>query len=338
MNEHNVARALSSVFCGVLGDGIGLPFEKMSTREIFDITDGIGVSDFTDVRILRSLNINNPRKLSYAQTSDETQLTLCVLRSLINTRGVFSPADCMKEHIKEYRLSTFGWGKNTRNAIENLIEKRANNSPKPRNTCSNDVAMKVAPLAISSYFSNDNSDYFDQLKRDVILLGLITHLDIMASISALAIAMFIKQSLSYGFRNGNDVYDFLQYIIEKVIETEKEHEKDRHKVLLSKKLQEIRLNMSPFELSQKFGCGFSALQTTPFVIGMFIRNPTDIRAGILETVNSGGDTDTNASIIGNMIGANINLDYIPPKWVGIKNKLFLEISIMVNKLYNRINF
>jgi ADP-ribosylglycohydrolase len=71
----------------------------------------------------------------------------------------------------------------------------------------------------------------------------------------------------------------------------------------------------PAELIKRVGTSCFALESIPFSIAIFLRNLTDFRAGILEAVNCGGDTDSNASMVGAMIGANVGLKGIPKEWL-----------------------
>lgn len=55
-------------------------------------------------------------------------------------------------------------------------------------------------------------------------------------------------------------------------------------------------------------------QTVPAVIQTWLRHQTDVRAGILEIIRCGGDTDTTSAILGGIVGARVGRDGIPPDW------------------------
>lgn len=57
------------------------------------------------------------------------------------------------------------------------------------------------------------------------------------------------------------------------------------------------------------------LHTVPVVIHAWLRNPTDYRAGILEIIRCGGDTDTTAAILGGILGAGTGEQGIPAAWL-----------------------
>jgi ADP-ribosylglycohydrolase len=61
-------------------------------------------------------------------------------------------------------------------------------------------------------------------------------------------------------------------------------------------------DMSRDEIAAEFGPGSCyVLESLPFAYAFFLKNPTF--DSILEVVNAGGDTDTNAKIVGEMAGA-----------------------------------
>ena len=73
-------------------------------------------------------------------------------------------------------------------------------------------------------------------------------------------------------------------------------------------------------MRNKTGTGCFALESGPFAIGTFLQNPMNFRHEVLTAINAGGDTDSNASIVGALIGANAGLGVIPNEWVGFNPK------------------
>jgi ADP-ribosyl-[dinitrogen reductase] hydrolase len=56
-------------------------------------------------------------------------------------------------------------------------------------------------------------------------------------------------------------------------------------------------------------------RTVPVAIHAWLRNPADLRAGVLEVVRCGGDTDSTAAIVGCIIGASMGKRGIPADWL-----------------------
>ena len=55
--------------------------------------------------------------------------------------------------------------------------------------------------------------------------------------------------------------------------------------------------------------------TVPPVVDAFLSEPESWAAGVLEQVNSNGDTDTKASMVGSALGAHHSLEAIPVGWI-----------------------
>lgn len=68
------------------------------------------------------------------------------------------------------------------------------------------------------------------------------------------------------------------------------------------------------EVIRLLGNGFHAFESCAFAIAVALRHPNDFRMAVLEAVNAGGDTDTNASMVGAIVGARVGLFGIPEEW------------------------
>lgn len=55
--------------------------------------------------------------------------------------------------------------------------------------------------------------------------------------------------------------------------------------------------------------------TVPAVLQTWLRHPNDFRAGLLDIIRAGGDTDTTAAILGALIGARVGVEGIPKDWL-----------------------
>jgi ADP-ribosylglycohydrolase len=68
-------------------------------------------------------------------------------------------------------------------------------------------------------------------------------------------------------------------------------------------------NMTIDELKSEFGGGSCYVyDSMPFSYALFLRNPKSFTS-IMEAVNAGGDNDTNAKMVGEMLGAYHGLDF-----------------------------
>jgi ADP-ribosyl-[dinitrogen reductase] hydrolase len=313
MNTPTFRSRVQGCFLGVaIGDAMGMPVETMKREQILEATNGTGVTGFVDPIIRKDWL----KDLKAGDTTDDWQLTRAVARSLIRTKGIFDPHDCAVEHIMELERSKFGWGSTTQTGIEMIMrEERKATDPRPSmgqgKGCGNGIIMKVAPLSVAAIM---NRTLFPKFWKDVKALGTITHPDVQASITAVAVGELIKFALFDPPANTNVVEDTLLFLGDTIEEIELEEGFPDTPVYKSMRLAEKTAKVSAEALQKAVGSGFHSIQTAAFCIGTFLRHPTDFRAGVLEAVNAGGDTDTNASVVGALIGANVGIEGIPEEW------------------------
>ncbi len=316
MNDKELLDRIQGCLMGVaIGDALGMPVETMKHDDVMKLNDGKGVIGFMPPVQKRVWDTAN---LKAGDTTDDWQLTRAVARSLIRTKGKLDVVDCADEHVLALKQSAFGWGKTTQRAIEDIWEGRrlpgVDPLPpaEPGRGCGNGIIMKVAPLAISARLHLVNSlDMWPEIKA----LGGITHSDIRASIAAQAVAHCIRVALNDGimYMDGRDISSGAMYGVIQAAVAVEDSESAGHDVSM-RIFRVYELIGTPDGVRTASGGGFHAVDTAAFCVGTFMRHPVDFRAGVLEAVNAGGDTDTNASIVGGMIGANHGLQCIPQEW------------------------
>ncbi len=315
MNDKELLDRIQGCLMGVaIGDALGMPVETMKHEDIMKLDGGKGVTGFMSPVQKR---VWDTADLKAGDTTDDWQLTRAVARSLIRTDGVLDDIDCIEMHVRALEESAFGWGKTTQQAIEDIREcRRIIGDPlppaEPGRGCGNGIIMKIAPLAISARLRSLNSlDIWPEIKA----LGGITHPDIRASIAAHAVAHCIRVALNDGFMymDGRDIWmGAMHGVIEATVAVE-DSESAGHDVS-TRIFHAYELIGTADGVRFASGGGFHAVDTAAFCVATFMRHPIDFRRGVLEAVNAGGDTDTNASIVGGMIGANHGLESIPKEW------------------------
>jgi len=313
--------SLKSRFEGALlgvaiGDGMGMPVETMRHDEIMALNDGKGVTGFMPI-----VQTKFPEMKGYqaAATTDDWQLTAAVARSLIRTEGKFDHEDCLREHIEEWRIDNRTWGKGSRAAIRAIVngERKLTDPPEsiPGKTgLGNGIIMKIAPLALVTEGATGHLSM-----TDCWALGRLTHGDVRAAIAAFAVLRLmhaiLRRDIGYGEHADSD--GLLRWLIWEVECMEKEFGDPKTPIhdRISGRLRRISNYLgSERMVREKIGCGFVATETAPYAIATFLRHPTDFRTGVLEAVNAGGDADTNASIVGALIGLNAGRESIPSEW------------------------
>lgn len=294
-----------------IGDAMGMPVEIMTPEEILAATDGKGVQGFIDPVQRR---IHDTMDLKAGDTTDDWQLTRIVAESLIAMGGYDQQHQALM-HIKAYEESQFGWGGTTTKGIESLIEGRDPSlplpAPKPGTGCGNGVAMKIAPIAL--YVTARCKTAAKVPLRSIVMEhGKLTHPDVRASIAAYALAFGISHVLTNplikagGWTMDRTRESFMSTLIEEIVDVE------RHLGLpqgspdaVSRKLiLASQLLKDPEGLREQVGTGCISIESVPFALATFARHFGSFKDGVLEAVNAGGDTDTIASMVGALIGAN----------------------------------
>jgi ADP-ribosylglycohydrolase len=327
MNTHPTdLEKVEACFLGVqIGDALGMPVETMKHEEIMALNDGRGVIGFMDP-VQRK--IPEMAVLKAKQATDDWQLTQVVFESLIACDD-FSVEDCAERHVNALEVSTFGWGKTTQRSIEEIRDKKRDpvltipTFGNGKSGSGNGIIMKVSPLAIvaaRNHLRNkkNHTESIEWLSKSCMNLCFITHPDPRAGYAAFAVALVIYQSiLNRGSIAGMEASGLTPFVISKVKELERTHAGLRYNPdTVSGRLERIlSVYKDPDLMREATGCGFTAMDTAAFTIGTFFRHPRDFKKGLLEAVNAGGDTDTNASIVGAMIGANVGIAGIPVEWV-----------------------
>jgi ADP-ribosylglycohydrolase len=228
-------------------------------------------------------------------------------------------------HCEARKASTFGWGKGSTKAIQDIIDgiRHGHTPPKkvPGVGLGNGVMMKIAPLAlyhaldIEKYDRGINSSWWKNFGHHVRMLGAITHNDPRAWIAAFATGMMIVFAARGHCQSEESRTACVLEIARYVEQFEDFCVANPHDRVLAELMRQVAFpHHNADYVLEKYGSKFTVIETLPFTIATFMRHPLDFRAGVLEAINAGGDTDTNASIVGAMIGANVGAENIPLEW------------------------
>ncbi|MBI4280896.1 ADP-ribosylglycohydrolase family protein [Candidatus Uhrbacteria bacterium] len=327
-----------------IGDALGLPWELFTRQRILEETDGQGVTGFGDVaeRCFKEV-----RHLPLGASSDDWQLTAAIGRSLIRCRK-FDLQDIAREHVAQMRVSTAGWGKSTRQSVQEIAEwfdssgLRGRDPQRPATAkpgTGNGVAMKITALGLSQTMATDPE--VQEFWHNIFSLGQMTHSDPRASLAAMLIAFLVGRSVKDPFLpeiQDKQVVKLCEILSEFTWEIE-----DHFGVkwvlaadTLTARLRRVCLpgflTQDPASLAAAVGTSCFCIESVPFAIATFLRHPTDFRAGVLEAINAGGDTDSNAAMVGALIGANVGLGGIPEEWRGFHPD-FTEAVELAMELY-----
>lgn len=315
-----------------VGDALGVPVETMSHEAILAATGGKGVEDYIEPKQTR---VKDTERLPPGSTSDDTQLALVTSRSLCRSRG-FSLHDQGLALVEEYEASTFGWSGTTREAAIAIKAWRDSGGKEGRHpeipappaktdgaSAGSGPAMKVFPLAAFVLLGPGADDM--KFLSDAMALGMMTHGDLRASIASVAlghaIAAFARTPRSAQERSFRRAVE--AHVMAVVDRTEKMYvfARPQYPPFSDYLTRAFALMDDPVALRTEVNASFLAVHSVPFAIATALRHSGDFRAGVLEGVNAGRDTDTVGSMVGAMIGSRVGLGDIPAEWVdGLRDK------------------
>jgi ADP-ribosyl-[dinitrogen reductase] hydrolase len=306
MNMENLDRFKGCLVGLSIGDMLGFPYETMTSAEIKAL-----VPEIKEYVEPVQRNISDTIKLSKYSYTDDTQLAIAVAQSIIDSGG-FDLTDMALKHVEAMDTSIAGWGKSTydgikqlktffdsrgrkgRSPVQSLVKSDFNPKEPSTKGCGNGVAMKIAPLVL--WLCASKQSYHDAYVMNV--AGL-THSDARAGVVACYLANeIIKIFKSHQIHNDylNDDYYCAT-------------------VSINEKMRLVESAKSVDELYNTVGPGFFALESVPFAIGMSRLFRNDFRQAINQTILSGGDCDSTASMVGAIVGANVGMSGIPKEWI-----------------------
>lgn len=275
MTHHSVSlsdRARGCILGGAVGDAMGGAFEGQAGP--------VEAGEHRDWRI-----------------SDDTQLTLATCESIIELSGVVEPqhiAGRFVQWFRERRLS--GMGSSTLKALRDLDAGLhwALAGAKGEMAAGNGAAMRIAPL---SFHLDPKLAQDRQVIRDVCR---ITHHNEEAYAGALAVALGIRY-LAFDVTEPRKLFDaVLQHLPDSRV---------RDRILELNKLSDER---SVAEVGIEFGSSGYVVESVPVALyaARFI-DRLPFNEVIRNAIEAGGDTDTVASITGQIAGAWIGAEHIP---------------------------
>lgn len=296
---------IEGIFLGIaIGDSLGMPVETWSAKKIAE----------TYGRVTTYLKPDGHKWFNGHQAgtyTDDTQLSLAVAEAMIEADGLDMDVQ-VKHHIAALKKTTDGWGHTTRDSIRRLangVNYKESGSGGDGSGTGNGVAMKLAPLAL---FYNRDKKFNDFLYE----FNCMTHKTDISLSASFAHAAGIKCCLKNNFsaKNAyetgmveNQMVDEIEYAIEVANEYQNLPFQDEDFIYnqFNKLFYEFLQCKVPYadeNIIETFKGGCYCFESIPFSYAFFLRNPNSIEC-LFDVVNAGGDTDSNGSIVGSLLGA-----------------------------------
>jgi ADP-ribosylglycohydrolase len=278
---------LGSLLGGALGDAFGAFYEKK-----------IGIpSDIDD----------NPWL-----TTDDTVLSLATCEAVIE-KGAIEPGAIAEHFVTWFREGKIrGIGASTYKSLTDLCAGAhwALAGCRGERAAGNGAAMRIAPLA---FWLNPSEPKERQIIRDVCR---VTHHNDEAYVGALAILIAIQTAAKGKWEK----HGLLRTIIEIIPDC-----------LLRDRVCELNRSFadaSLMEISRKFGCSGWVVESVPLALAAAEHFPIlGYQKMMQEVVSCGGDTDTIASMAGNITGAFLGQAGLPECWLNRLSERDLVIDI-----------
>jgi ADP-ribosylglycohydrolase len=273
---------LAGQFCG---DAFGAQYEFMRPEQISRLMRDNGIYTMGASSVWGTLP---------GQITDDSEMALALARSIISS-GRYDRKIAKLFYINWMNSSPFDMGCTCAAGLSG--------EPNPESQA-NGAMMRIAPLALylSKSGCSENEDW-RECDSAAASDALITHPN---KICVQANILFIR-SLVKLISSGIEPIKLYEYIREWSVET------GADKSLIS--AIESAENDPPSDYIQKQGWVLTAFHNAIYQL-LHAASPEE---GIIDTVKRGGDTDTNAAIAGEMLGARFGYKAFPEEWLNTVN-------------------
>lgn len=287
MNLYNTFQG--SMIGGAIGDALGGEFENEEEQK-------------DDSNVLVWGEIEEPKH--EMNISDDTQLTLATAESIIASGGI-DPEAIAQNFLTWYQANKLsGLGSATLQSLRGMLHGGhwALVGKKGETAAGNGAAMRIAPLAF----------WGDEVKRESIRdVCRITHHNDEAYVGALAVYLSIRRIIQGEKMEGEF---WLKQIANQLPDTQV-----TDRILAYADLIE---STEIAEIAQRYGSSGYVVESVPLALfGVAQAEKKGFSTVMQEIIASGGDTDTNASIFGQIAGARIGYEQLPRDWVKLIEEL-----------------
>jgi ADP-ribosylglycohydrolase len=255
--------------------------------------------------------------------TDDTQLTIAVAEALIEAGGIDMDT-IAAHHVKAFKTHTSGWGPTTREAIERLAagvhwkdsgmisttqSDKGIKTPFPRGF-GNGVAMKAGPLGVN--LSCKPIDWKGVTERLADFTAM-THRTSMAVSSCLAHTFAVYRCM-VGEPDTFSKADFVHSVVN-ASSLGKHYfpETDNGDDITARfeTLARVTDKTTTEEIVHDYAKGtYYVYNSLPFTYAFFVKDPTNVET-LYECASAGGDTDSNASMLGALLGALNGVSIFP---------------------------
>lgn len=300
----NLDKFLGCAYAHTIGDRLGVPAETMTACDIR--------ARFGEIRGFTSKS----------KPSDDSQLLFATMDAFIESGGVFDMRYFAKKHIEAYDDEWHGWGRSTRKSCARLKRGEHWSESGEPDGAGNGVIMKISPFGLWNSITRESiRPFLDTCVEFARMTHLGTPAIVAGAVHAVTISTLAQKREP--FVHVPTLFTFL-YTLALNLEAELPPWKDKISAEIMNIMTYIDygrrgnlLEQTPEKIAYLFGGGTSyAPCSFGLSYAIFARsvcnpdNPTPFGA-VFDAVNAGGDTDTNAAIVGSLVGALHGVKAIP---------------------------
>ena len=270
-------KIIGCILGGAVGDACGVPYEGCDSPV-------------------------EPVDLKGQRISDDTQLTLATCEAIIENGGIVEPSVVASRFASWHRdRRVHGIGASTYKALSELVAGGhwALVGRKGEYAAGNGAAMRIAPVA---FCLNPKDSDARQVIRNV---SRITHHSDEAYIGALAVAFAIRAAWDGTWCGQSDL---VEYVIESIPDS-----KVRDRLT---EMAQLEIDSPLLDVARRFGASGYVVESVPFALyGAQRISSVGFEDLMRELISAGGDTDTIASIAGQVGGTFLGRKQLPPHLV-----------------------
>ena len=281
-------RAYATLLGSALGDALGATVEFCTQSEIR-----------AQYGVLRKIVGGGWLKLKPGEVTDDTQMSLCIARSLAAVG--WSPSDIAERFAAWFKGWPVDVGNTCRRGIARYINHGTLAGPFNEGDAGNGAAMRVAPVALATLADGR------LLERWAVEQGHITHNHPLSDAACVLIGRLIHMGCT-----------------------------GQPRERLQRKVEDVVAKFPPFRFSPFRGLATAYVVDTMQTVLHYFLSTHSFEECLVATVNQGGDADTTGAIAGAIAGAYYGPTQLPRHWIAkLAPALVREIQALSEHLVER---
>lgn len=239
--------------------------------------------------------------------TDDTEMAIAV-GEVLRVYGFIEPDALARRFARRFeRDPERGYGRMTRIQLREVISGAdcrvtATAAFGGQGSLGNGAAMRATP--IGAYFGDELQTVVEAARSSALVTH--THPDGVAGAIAVAIAAGVAKELNRAAENRGAFWDaILEFTPAGTV---------RNRILLA---SQTPLASPAIDVAHVLGNGsqVTALDTVPYALWCAARHANDFRRALAAAIQTGGDCDTNAAIVGGIVGLATGWEQIPTHWL-----------------------